>query len=807
MIRPVFLCVSFPLIACSAVLAQDETSLNRGAYGSVMTPEQVMRELGPGTGLLPGDQAYEGRPVKSVSVRYRSTGKTVSEDRLKNLLATQPGTSYSPEVVNKDLERLLESGLVGGNTTVAVEPSGDGVAVVFEMAAQNLLGGVGFRGNTAFDNRDLSEECGLKGGEALSDKALSSAIAKLRTYYQEARYPDVRVSYFYQKTERPGFVDVVFDINEGKKANIIKIDFVGNEHISAKDLRQVMKTKEKGWLTWITKSGRIDREQVEDDLAELVTYYRNKGYLRVKLDKVEYFDAGKGNEQKLTMRITLTEGRRYKVNQVAFGPTKVFTAQELIPGLSMYNGDTYSAQKVADDVTMIRRYYGSRGYADASVRPDIQEVGVDPKTGYGQINIVYHVTEGNPYRVGNIRLTGNNRTKDYVIRQELPLQSNDPMNAVDLDTAQKRLQNLNYFDMVDVAQVGSTRPGYRDINIEVAEKRTGSLNIGVAFSSIESVYLFAGITQSNFDMYDWSSFVGGGQRFAINARVGFETQDASISWVDPWFLHRKLAFGTEIFYSNSTYFSDYYDQQNYGFAISLRKPIGELDYVKLEYRLEQYRIDAEGNAPIFFWQQDGDYLRSHVELSYTIDTRDAQIFPRKGGKFEVLAGYSGLGGDVHTYNFGVNGSYYWNLRGDTIFSINAGAATVDSYGNHDVPIFERLYLGGPYNMRGFRFRDVAPYNPALSGDETMGGRSSFFCQFEYSIPEIEEVRVAVFYDIGFVNGDSFDFSTSKIVSDYGIGLRLNLPIGPLAVDYAIPIQKNNAIDRGGQFQFYLNYSY
>ena len=122
MIRPVFLCVSFPLIACSAALAQDKTSLNRGGYGSVMTPEQVVRELGPETGLLPGDQAYEGRPVKSVSVRYRSTGKTVSEDRLKNLLATQPGTNYSPEVVNKDLERLLESGLVGGNTTVAVEP-------------------------------------------------------------------------------------------------------------------------------------------------------------------------------------------------------------------------------------------------------------------------------------------------------------------------------------------------------------------------------------------------------------------------------------------------------------------------------------------------------------------------------------------------------------------------------------------------------------------------------------------------------------------------------------------------------------
>lgn len=805
--RPILPLVCLPLLVSSWGFAQDKSSVNAGGYGAVMTPEQVRRELGPGTGLLAGDQAYEGKTVQSVSVKYKSTGKTVAEERLKNLLSTKSGGKYSPETVNKDLERLINSGLVGGNTSVAVEPAGDGVNVVFEMAAQNLLGGVGFRGNNAFDNQELSEECGLKGGEALSDKALSAAITKLRTYYRDSRYPDVQVSFFYQKTERPGFVDVIFNINEGKKANIVNIDFVGNEHVSAADLRKVMKTKEKGWLTWITKSGRIDREQLEDDLAELVTYYRNKGYLRVKLDKVEYFDSGKEGNQRLTMKITISEGNRYKVNKVAFGPTTVFTSKELVPGLSMYDGDTYSAQKVSDDINMIRRYYGSRGYADADVRPDIQEVGIDPKTGYGQINVVYHVKEGNPYRVGNIRLTGNNKTKDYVIRQELPLQSNDPMNAVDLETAKKRLENLNYFDLVDVSQAGSLRPGYRDVNIEVAEKRTGSFNIGVAFSSIESVYLFAGITQSNFDMYDWSSFVGGGQRFAINTRVGFETQDASISWVDPWFLHRKLAFGTEVFYSNSTYFSDYYDQQNYGFAVSLRKPIGELDYVKLEYRLEKYQIDARGNAPIFFWLQDGDYVRSHVELSYTIDTRDAQIFPRKGGKFEALAGYSGLGGDVKTYNFGLNGSYYWNLRGDTIFSINAGAATVDSYGDKDVPIFERLYLGGPYNMRGFRFRDVAPYNSALSGDETMGGRSSFFCQFEYSIPVIEEVRVAVFYDIGFVNWDSFDFGSSKIVSDYGIGLRLNLPIGPLAVDYAIPVQKNNAIDRGGQFQFYLNYSY
>ncbi len=794
-----------PLVFASSTAFTQESDTSK-SIDTVLTPEQALRELGPETGLMAPELLYAGKTIKNVTMRYRGTGKTVVEARLLNMIATQPGTKYTPETVDKDLERLLKSGLVGGNTTVAVEADGDQVNVFFELATQNLLGGVGFKGNNRFEHWDLAEECGLKGGQAISDKALSEAINKLRTYYHDARYPDAQVSYHYQKTERPGYVDVIFNINEGKRANIINIDFIGNENIDSAALRQVMKTKEKGWLTWITKSGQIDREVVEDDLAELVTHYRNKGYLRAKLTKVQYLNHGDADDKKLTLQITVDEGKRYKVNKIVFGPTSVFTAEELVPGLSMYDGDYYSGKKVADDITMLRRYYGSRGYADAEIIPDIQEVGTD-KNGYGLINVTYKITEGSPYRVGNIRLTGNVSTKDYVVRQELPLQSNDPLNSVDLETAQKRIENLGYFDMVDVSQTASERAGYRDVNIEVREKRTGMVNFGLAVSSVESVYLFSSVTQSNFDLFDWSTFKGGGQRFTVDARIGTETRDAGIHWLDPWFLHRKLAFGTDVFYSDSSYYSDYYDQTNYGFAVSLREAIGELSSIKLEYRLEKFEIDPDGNAPIFFQEQEGDSLRSHIELSYLLDTRDTQITTRKGGKLELIAGYSGLGGDVKTYNFGVNGSYYWNLRGDTIFSINAGAATVDASNGEDVPIYERLYLGGPYNLRGFRFRDVAPFNTALSGDETMGGRTSLYCQFEYTIPIIEEVRFAVFYDIGVVNKDAFDFNTSNVASDWGIGLRLNLPIGPLAVDYAIPVKTGNAVDDDAQFQFYMNYSF
>lgn len=793
-----------PVVLGSLSVAQDSVL----AAGGVVTPEQIMKELGPDTGLLSGDQNYDGKTISGVFIRYAGKNQTVDRGRLLDMLATKRGGKYSSDQVNRDLERLVSKGLVSGNTTVTVDPTGgDSVQVTFEVAAQNLLAGVGFRGNQSFTNQELSEETKLVGGQVLSDKAVSDAISKIRKYYQDERYPDVSVGYYYAKTERPGFVDLIITINEGKKINVVDIDFVGNTHYDSAQLRQEMKTKERGWLTWITKSGRLDREQMEDDLAAIVKFYRDHGYLRAQVVKVEQLGRGNDRKTNLTYKIHIYEGKRYKVNKIKFGPTSVFSASELVPALSMYDGDSYSGQKVSDDVTMIRRYYGSRGYADAAVIPDIQEVGTD-SNGYGLIDIVYKINEGTPYRVGNISITGNTKSKDYVIRRELPLQSNDPLNAVDLETAQKRLTNLGYYEMVDVSQVSSNRPGYRDVNIEVAEKRTGSLNVGVAFSSIESVYLFAGVTQSNFDLYDWGSFVGGGQRFAINGRVGTETQDVSVSWLDPWFLDRKLALGTEVFYSNSTYFSDFYDQQNYGFAVSLRKSLGDLDSIKLEYRLERFNIDPEWDAPIFFREQKGISTRSHIELSYLYDSRDAQIFPRKGGKFEVLGGYSGLGGDVKTYNFGVNASYYWNLKWDTIFNINAGYATVEGTDDDKfVPIFEREYLGGPYNMRGFRYRDVAPYNPDLSGDETMGGKTSFFCQFELTVPVIEEMRLAFFYDVGFVEEQSFKFRGNNIASDYGIGIRLNLPVGPLAVDYAIPVKSGNAIDDGGQFQFYLNYSY
>ncbi|MBR2314009.1 MAG: outer membrane protein assembly factor BamA [Akkermansia sp.] len=771
---------------------------------------EVVRELGPTTGLFQNDAAFDGKTVAGVEFRY--TGEKVLPDRrLMDVVQTRAGGEYSSVRVNADLERLIERSLVDPDATVAVQPSGSAVKVIFNVRASSVLAGVGFTGNTEFDEDDLREMSKLQPGTVLSDASLARARANIIKSYQEAGYPDTQVSWQAQETASGSYKDVVFNIDEGREVSMNTIDFEGNTAFDDEQLRQLMQTKERGLFTWITKSGRIDREQVEDDLEAVIKHYKNYGYLRARLADVRYTasDNTEGR-QKLHLKVAVEEGPRYKVRNVTFGPLTAYTAKELEPGLSMLDGDIYSLQKVADDVTMIRRYYGAKGYADADVRPDINEAG-QLEDGTRLIDICYNVNEGDCYKVGRINVRGNTKTRQHVILRELPLKPGENLNSVDLETAKRRLDNLNYFDQVEVSQGLSTTDGYRDINVNVHEKMTGSLTLGVAFSTVENVYMYTTITQSNFDIRGFvngGTFVGGGQRLTVSAKLGTEYSSASIYLLEPWFLDRKLALGNELFYSDSSYMSDYYEQENYGYAISLRKALSDLTAVKFEYKIEHYGIDTRGWAPIFFEEQAGDYVRSHFRVSYEYDSRDAMITPRKGGHLECFLGYSGPGSTTETYTVGVAGSYYYNSFWDSIFSVNFALETVDTVkSGDDVPIFERCYLGGPSNLRGFRFHDVGMVDEALAGDETMGGNTSAFVQLEMTLPIVESVRFAMFVDAGFVHKNSFDFKLAEWAADYGIGLRINLPMGPLAVDYAIPFKSENCADDGGQFQFYVDYKY
>ncbi len=757
-------------------------------------------------------QDFEGKNISEVAIRFRGA-KTVDEARLRNLMSSKSGTAYRAESLDNDIKALYESGLVDDVRFLA-EPNGDSVRLIAEVATRPSLGGVGFVGNTIFSDQKLTKESKIKAGGALSDEQILEARRNIEKYYQGYGYPDVTVSHRTQATGQEGLSDLIFVIDEGTKNEVRKIRFEGVHAFTSLELRKEMKVKEKGWFSWLTKSGRFESDKLDTDLDAILDYYRARGYLRASSPGIRREPVKDG---RVDLVIQINEGEKYTVAAVGFGKMTVFKSEELYPSLTLVGNAAYSSKKMRDDITMIRNFYGSRGYADAAVNPDIRDAGPN------RVNIVYRITEGSRFRVGRVNIAGNTKTKDKVIRREIPLKPGDMFNSVELETTKARLTNLQYFS--DVQATGTpSGGGYRDVDVLVEEKQTGQVGVGAGFSSIDSIVGFVTLEQSNFDLFNPWNFTGGGQRFAMSLRAGSQRSDFSVSLTEPWFMDQQLALGGELFYKQNNFFSDYYEQTNVGAAVSLRKPLGAKSSIRGEYRLENINIDSTVTATDYVNKNfvgdngdnselsqkniGGDFLRSAVSANYIYDSRDSGLLARSGHKVDIGLTLAGgvVGGDVDTISFSARGQKFYNLKWDTILSMSGELAFVDSINGDEVPVFERVFLGGGQTLRGFKFRDVGPRDTGYT-NEVYGGKSLGYVTFEYTIPIIESLRAAVFSDSGFVNSGSWDANPADIYSDVGIGIRLKLPISPLplALDYAIPVASpDTRADKGGQFNFSLS---
>ncbi len=749
-------------------------------------------------------QDFEGKNISSVNIRYNGP-RTVDEAKIRGHMSVRAGQKYSASRLDEDVRSLYESGLVDDIRFFA-ELVGAGVKVTAEVKTRAKIVAVGFIGNTKFSDKKLAGVTKLRAGGVMSDQAILTARRNVQDHYRGFGYADVAVTHRIQSSEVAGTAELVLVVDEGARAEVRKIRFEGNTSFPSHVLRNEMKTKQKGWFSFFTKSGRIDNTKLDEDMERVLDYYRNRGFLHVSAtDRREPVDDGR-----VDLVIAINEGSKYTVAGVGFGKLTVFQASELVPALTLKAGDGYSAKKMHEDIRTIRSYYGSRGYADAAVSPDIRNVTAT------SVNIIYSVSEGRRYKVGRVTIEGNDKTQDRVIRRELPMQPGDYLNSVEMGTTRRRLTNMNYFNDVQVSAAPSAQTGYRDINIIVDEKKTGSISFGLGFSSVDSIVGYVNLEQTNFDIANWGSFTGAGQRFSTKVQMGSRRNDFRMSWVEPWFLGQRLALGAEVFYRNALYYSTEYEQSQYGMAWSLRKPVSKRAYLRAEYRIEDIGIDVDAStkalvAPVsMFTREDGDFIRSAVSLNYVYDSRDSNKLPRKGHKLDVGVTYAGglIGGDVDVYVVTGTGSKYWNLWGDSILSVKGNLTVADTHGDTNfVPIFDRQSLGGPHSLRGFENRDAGPRDVATG--ESLGGNTSAYASVEYTFPLIERVRGAVFYDVGTVNLKSWDFG-GGLYHDAGFGLRLDLPFGPLAIDYAIPLgtpSTDKAADQGGQFQFYLDYKF
>jgi outer membrane protein insertion porin family len=767
-------------------------------------------------------QVGPGPIVKDIVVEYVGP-PAITKERVLDNLATKVGQPYSERAAESDIRALYATGGVA-NVRIFAEPLGDGVKVTVLLQGRPVIEEIVIEGTEQISLNKVRREVGSKVGDVLSEEKLEDDRQKILKLYEDRFYSDVDVQYNVREIPGSTRVRVTFQIAEGPKLIVRRITFIGNTSILPRDIIKVMKTRTWNLLSFFTKSGRLLPAQSEEDKAAIRTLYQNRGFADVQI--TDFQSQPVGNKDGVELTITISEGIQYRVNSVKLEGINVVPTDEIKSRLKMVEGSLFTPKGMGDDLKAMRDFYGARGYVDMIAQPEILPAGP------GQVSVLYRVDEGVQSYVNLINIQGNTRTKDRVLRRELAVKPGDVFDSTLVDVSRKRLENLNYFSRVEMAPTDTIVQGRKDLNVIVEEKRTGSFNFGVGFSTTDSLVGFAELQQTNFDVFNWPSFIGGGQRFRIRGQYGLERKDFVISLTEPWFLGYKLSVGTEAYYREASFLSDVYNQSNLGFAVQARKQIYRALSGRIEYRLEQIKIydigdnvennfdnNFSGNGQVGPVIRDsaGTYIRSAITGSLTWDTRDSLFLTRKGELIELtgfIAG-GGLGGDVQDYGISLKASKYFLLPWDFIFLLKGELAVVDGWGGSEtngsddnygngVPIFDRLYLGGANNLRGFNFREVGPVD---SDDNPIGGNSLGYLTAEVTFPIMSRVRGAVFGDAGFVNTGSYDFSTSNLNADIGIGLRLDLPIGPIRVDYGIPVIYESFNGPPGKFNFNIGYQF
>jgi outer membrane protein insertion porin family len=513
----------------------------------------------------------------------------------------------------------------------------------------------------------------------------------------------------------------------------------------------------------------------------------------------------------------------------------------------MKAGDTFTMKGLARDTDAVGSFYDSRGHIDVAGSGNLRVKRI-PNTDTGTMDIHFQVDEGQKSFVEKITIRGNTITKDKVIRRELAVSPGEVFDMTRVKISQRRLQGLEYFSKVDARPEPTEIPNRKDLLVSVEEQRTGKMSFGAGFSSIDSLVAFTEVTQGNFDLFHPPTFRGGGQKFRLQIQLGTERQDYLLSLTEPWFLDQKLALGTELYHKRADYQSvgDLYDEVRTGARVSLSKALprptfldalmGSGDLVgTVFYGIENAGILLDNglhgfifqpnptpggppilvppNVPQSILDEDGYSLLTRVGMAIAYDTRNDVRLPNGGQRTELTTELTTkyLGGERDFYRLELQSAWYFpGLAKGHVLEIGGRGGVVEGMGGDTVPFYERYYLGGLYSLRGTEYRGVSPREQDVFGNyfaEPVGGNSYWFGSVEYSFPIIESeggagLRLAMFYDIGSVGVEAYDFNTRNYSDNWGFGIRLNIPqLGPLRIDYGIPINNDEFNSDDGRIQF------
>ena len=704
-------------------------------------------------------------PVKIKEIEITGN-KNVGTKKILKALQIKKGDEYSEEAVSKGLQNIYQLGFFENITVEVVEVEG-GINVTYVVTEKSLIKRIEFKGNKKFSNAKLEKEIESKEKEPFDRRKMQEDVEKIVALYKEKGYANVKVEPYTTEDEKSGMMIVTFFITEGKQIRIGKVNLVGVEVFDTKKIKKKMKTKRKKFFK---------QELLDEDLKMIEAYYKDRGFLKVRLGTpiVNY------NEENTEILVTLFvyDGLKYTVGDIRFQGNYVFTIEELGRDLEVKHGEIFNQAKFEASLSNIQERYAEKGYILMRLNP---EYSTDDERKI--VNSLISIEENGIVYIDRIHLEGNVITKDYVIKREFLVKERDPFNVKKIRRTQEKLYNLGFFSDVGIEIGGTDNPYRADLICRVTEQRTGLLSMGAGYSSQDGLVGTFQITQSNL--------FGRGQRLDLMLEFGKKKTNYQIGFTEPWLLGRHVSFGIDLY--NTDRDRDYYRETRTGGDIRVGPYLSDILSLHFTYDYERIKVyDADPDYEKWETKKKGD-VSSSLTTYLIRDSRDNIFDASRGSQNSISLQVSGgiLGGDTDFVKTFGSSSWFFPTFWRFVLAIQLRGGVVSSFPHSKgVPIYERFYVGGADSVRGYDYREIGPPE---------GGVMMFVSNVEYKFPIVMEkgrtvLQGAVFVDMGgsWKKEDvnfTIGYDPNQLKVGIGAGIRFQTPLFPVRLDWGYGLHK------------------
>ena len=703
----------------------------------------------------------------------------VESETVHAYLEIGTGQNVSQIDIDAALKRLYSTGLFAD---VSLDILGDGVLIV-KVEENPIVNQRYFEGNEELDDSVLERELQLTSGAIYSvAKVQQDAQRIVEVYKRTGRYSTIVEPKIIKRDQNR--VDLIFEISEGPEASIDKISFVGNKHFSDSELQSEIMSKESRWYRIFSASENYDPEKTNYDKELLRRFYAKHGYadFRVSTAVAELSSDNKS----FVLTYVIDEGPRYKITDIniasSVGDVDVET---LYPEVLIEKGEWYNADKIEKSVYAITEELGRRGVAFIDVNSVLNK-----NTHTGEVEVTFDISEGQRLFIDKINITGNTRTEDKVIRREFRLDEGDAFNVSKIKASRRNVEALDYFSKVDIQTEPTDDENKANLNVNVEEKSTGAFNVGIGYSTVNGALVRAGIAENNFQ--------GKGQRLSADMAISQRSSEYDLSFTEPYFMGRPLSAGIDLFRTEEDYQDEgSYDSETTGGRLRLGWNYTDDLAQYVRYTLSKDKIsDVDKDASKYIKAEEGSYTNSAIGQTTVYDKRDSKINPREGYYLSFGNDIAGLGGDEKYFKFDAKAYKYYTISDNYTFKFFVNGGYITGYGDEDVRLAHRYYLGGS-NMRGFEYAGIGARDKYTK--DALGGNWMIYSGAEFQFPlGLDElgVRGRTFVDVGVlgkpdnIDEQNVEYSDTPRVAT-GVGLQWMSPMGQIDIDLAFPIVKED----------------